>query len=173
MTDFIVTQPCATFGDDLDSVRTYVSEHNAAILLGNEFPVSTGIIGVYEMLGDPNHAFSDEICEVLTTRGVLNKTPWLDVNGKQMYCEWNGVKTPISQYEWGAVTFLELDEATLLEVGWDLRYTRGFYNLVAFNIPVTDAEPESDTTAEDSDDDSNANNSDDANYFNSSVLATE
>lgn len=174
MTDFIVTQPCAAFGYNLEAVKLYISEHNAAILLGTEFPVNTGTLDVQEMIGNPNNTFSDEVCELLNTHGVLTKLPWLNEHGKQMHYEHNNSKMPVWVYDWGTTSFLELDEATLLGVGWDLRYTGGFYNLVTFNPPeaeVTTTEAEADI--ESANDDSNANNSDDANYFNSSVLTTE
>lgn len=174
MTDFIVTQPCAAFGDNLEAVKLYISERNAAILLGTEFPVSTGTLDIKEMIGDPNNTFSDEICELLNTHGVLTKLPWLNEHGKQAHYEHNNVKTPIWVYDWGTTSFLELDEATLLEVAWDLRYTSGFYNLVTFNPPEAEvATTEADADIESADDDPDADDTDAPNYFNSSSFTSE
>jgi hypothetical protein len=129
-------------------------------------------VTVHELVEDPNIAFSDEMCEVLSTKGVLIKEPWLDVNGKHAHYEQDGKKVPVWQYVWNSDSgFWDLDEATLLEVGWDLRYTRGFYNLNAFNVPAESAEGVKEE-AEGEHDDDTTDSDDGPDYFNSNIFTS-
>lgn len=138
MRHVLVTQPVATFGDnDEQSIKKYVSEQNARILLCEEYPTSFSLFSVKTLLGDPNYAFSDAVAVLLWEHGILTREPWLDLNGRQATLVIEDQKSLMWHYSWGNEPFEVLDEPTLLAVGWDVRYCTGFYNVV-----VIEDEPE-------------------------------
>lgn len=159
MKHVLVTQPVATFGDnDEQSIKRYVSEQNARILLCEEYPTSFSLFSVKTMLGDPNYVFSDHIAILLWEHGILSREPWLDLNGRQAILVIEEQKSLMWDYSWGPEPFETLDEPTLLAVGWDVRNCPGFYNVVIIEDepekvtePPPPAEPEEDVYAADSD----------------------
>lgn len=134
MTDFLITQPCSLFGDDKEAVKKYVTERNASILIGTAFPTNTEIVTVRDLIGDPNHSFSEEIAELLFQREVLSREPLLRSSGRQASLTLDGKKSLLWFYSWAERDFIELDEPTLAAVAWDLRTCPGFFNVRGFNI---------------------------------------
>lgn len=138
----MITQPCAFVGDMSEHTKRYVAERNAKILLCAEYPTNTGYITPGKLLGDPNTAFSHNIADLLVTAGILSREPILGEDGKQLHITLLKKKSPLWSYSWALEDFAVLDEEKLLEVGWDLRQTPGFFNLVVVEAPEEEEETE-------------------------------
>lgn len=141
MKSVLVTQPVAAFGDDIQAIKKYVSEQNAKILLCEEYPTSFSFFNVKTMIGDPNYSLSEHLAQALFEHGILIREPWIDTDGRQAILIIDDQKSLLWHYSWGNENFEVLDEPTLLMVGWDLRTSAGFYNVVVIDDEVKQKKP--------------------------------
>lgn len=128
---FAVSKPVETFSD-INEVHRFIAEKNMGVLLGTEYPTSTGLFTAKDILKDPNYSISVHIAETLVQYGVLLKQPWLNGHGRQVTAE-NG---KVWDYAWAEEDFSILPAPVLLSLSWDVRYIPGFWNVTV----VEDAE---------------------------------
>lgn len=84
---------------DVADVKAKVTEENMKILRGDEVP-ATAFIDVRDLVGDPDSAFSCDVCDMLTELNVLSKHDIPDRKG-------------LYHYEWSHVPFTALSEESL------------------------------------------------------------
>lgn len=130
---------------NVDDVRKKVTEENMKILCGDEIP-ATAFVNIRDLVGDPDVAFSCEICDLLADEGVLKKFALLDAEGSPVLFE----KKPAFHYEWGASTFSELEQPLLEMVAWDLRQNRNFVHVSVVDDTAQNALDEGETEEYDS-----------------------
>lgn len=146
---YIVSVPTTTAGD-VETIKKTVSEQNAAILLGTQFPTVLDFVDIKLLIGDPNHIFSHTVADMLAEVGVLTRTPAVNNYGRQLKHQEGDKEALVWEYAWGEEPFAACSVEQLYAVGWDLRIHPGFVHVLTVRekpMPnkVTQQEKDSDT----------------------------